>query len=377
MKFIWLLVLGILPLNTIFAQFTDQADISAWGMEAVTKLVESDIISGNADGSLKPLANINRAEFLKTLIVATDQPLSNSLGSGFADVPAGAWFAPYVNTAVALGWAKGYPDGSFKPGNPINRAEVSKLLTEAFDLEFTQKSNDQYWFDPYARSLSDLALMPYGVDIAQFSPATEPTRLEIFEQLYRLLRHQGRFAEGDQDGIDTRREKSIVLPEGQTKIEPDQNDEKFLTFTPEPTASQGKLTLESAYSETITASAGETDLPLVTIKIEPSSGNSTIEGFQFRRNGNGDFSDFSLLWIVNGKKTLSAKIVPQSDFVYLELESPLVISRAEYITFMGNISPDAKTSSSRWVSYFPDWINSNAKSTLGLFPLGGSSINIK
>ena len=377
-KTIWLLVLGILPLNIIFAKYSDQDQIPQWSSEAISILTENELISGNSDGSLKPEASINRAEFLKTLIVATEQPLVDITERTFPDVPASAWFAPYVNTAIALDWAKGYPDGTFKPGNLINRAEAAKLFTQAFDLPFESRENDQYWFDGYARALSDLSLLPYGVSIARFEAATEPSRVEVFEQLYRLLRAEGLFAEGDSAGIDTRRELSVPLPTGQTKITPDSSDDKFLTFTPTNQSSQGKLTLEvanQALSKNV--SPGEVSVGLLTLKITPSSGNSTITGFQFRRNGNGKVTDFATLWVSSGQKILSAKVVPTSDFVYLELEEPFLVSRTETVSLMGNISPNAQGSSSRWVSYIPDWTNSSAKATLGLFPLGGSSINIK
>ncbi|MDO5399064.1 MAG: S-layer homology domain-containing protein [bacterium] len=54
------------------------------------------------------------------------------------------------------GIVSGYPDGSFKPDNPVTRAELIKVLVKAFDLQ--EKFNRQYdyvdvdesaWYYPY------------------------------------------------------------------------------------------------------------------------------------------------------------------------------------------------------------------------------------
>lgn len=34
----------------------------------------------------------------------------------------------------------GYPDGTFKPDNPVTRAELAKILTTAFNLENTNEN---------------------------------------------------------------------------------------------------------------------------------------------------------------------------------------------------------------------------------------------
>ncbi|MBJ6362081.1 N-acetylmuramoyl-L-alanine amidase [Paenibacillus sp. GCM10012307] len=52
----------------------------------------------------------------------------------FKDVPAGHWAAGAISTAVDAGIIKGYADGTFKPEQPVTRAElaviISRLLTK-------------------------------------------------------------------------------------------------------------------------------------------------------------------------------------------------------------------------------------------------------
>jgi len=45
----------------------------------------------------------------------------------------GHWAQPYIEKAVNTGYMTGYPDGSFKPDNPITRAEFCRVLSFIID----------------------------------------------------------------------------------------------------------------------------------------------------------------------------------------------------------------------------------------------------
>ncbi len=53
---------------------------------------------------------------------------------------AGNWAEPFIRVLVEKGIIAGYPDGSFRPDQPVNRAEFAALLTKAFDLQPTRES---------------------------------------------------------------------------------------------------------------------------------------------------------------------------------------------------------------------------------------------
>ncbi|MDD5623125.1 MAG: S-layer homology domain-containing protein [Candidatus Peribacteraceae bacterium] len=92
--------------------------------------LQEGIIEGYPDGTVRPDANVNRAEALKMLLLTGG--LSPATGSGtaltFADVPEEAWFASYVHTAVEEQLIEGYEDGTFRPGQLLTRAEAGKIL---------------------------------------------------------------------------------------------------------------------------------------------------------------------------------------------------------------------------------------------------------
>ena len=101
----------------------------------VITAVRQDIIEGYPDGALRPNTPINRAEALKILLltanadrILADLGFPNLPPALFPDVPSDAWFAEHVAKGQTLGLIEGYPDGTFRPTQPITRAEAAKLI---------------------------------------------------------------------------------------------------------------------------------------------------------------------------------------------------------------------------------------------------------
>jgi N-acetylmuramoyl-L-alanine amidase len=68
------------------------------------------------------------------LVAALGQSLPATHAGYFPDVPAGAWFSPYVELLKELGITTGYSDGTFGPDLPVSRAEMAAFLSRAFNL---------------------------------------------------------------------------------------------------------------------------------------------------------------------------------------------------------------------------------------------------
>ena len=56
---------------------------------------------------------------------------STEKGETISDVEINRWSAGFVYTAVKLGIISGYQDGTFKPENPVTRAEVARIVNVA------------------------------------------------------------------------------------------------------------------------------------------------------------------------------------------------------------------------------------------------------
>lgn len=112
--------------------------------EAISYLYEEGIISGYSDGSFKPENSLNRAELLKILVEGKGvTPDENGYSNCFPDVTSD-WYAKYVCYAKEQGWVEGYPDGTFLPSSYVNKVEAIKMLLEVFDVETQEPSSSPY-----------------------------------------------------------------------------------------------------------------------------------------------------------------------------------------------------------------------------------------
>ena len=62
------------------------------------------------------------------LSVAALASTTSALASTYSDVPENAWYTGYVNKISELKGFAGYEDNTFKPDNPITRAEAVKII---------------------------------------------------------------------------------------------------------------------------------------------------------------------------------------------------------------------------------------------------------
>lgn len=109
------------------------SDISGhWAEDSINYLANKGLIKGyTTDGGIvaKPQERITRAEFLTVLLNSKpDVEFTNENVKIFTDVKEGEWYKDIIDKASSLGILSGYPDGSFKPNNPITRAEISALV---------------------------------------------------------------------------------------------------------------------------------------------------------------------------------------------------------------------------------------------------------
>lgn len=119
------------PATNQVAQASDVA--GNWAEPFIRVLVEKDIIKGYPDGTFRPDQPITRAEFAALLNKAFDlQPIR--AGRKFKDVPANYWAADVINKAYRSGFLAGYP-GSFGPKQNLLRIQGLVALVNGSKLE--------------------------------------------------------------------------------------------------------------------------------------------------------------------------------------------------------------------------------------------------
>lgn len=101
--------------------------------DAVGWATARGIVHGYPNGSFKPYQNITRAEVLKVVLEAFKSMLLPADGTtlGFKDLNPYGWYMTYLRTAQFYGMLEGYEDGTARPEKNINRVEALKFVLEA------------------------------------------------------------------------------------------------------------------------------------------------------------------------------------------------------------------------------------------------------
>lgn len=58
----------------------------------------------------------------------------------FTDVPDGYWAEPYIDALSSRGLISGFDDGTFRPDQPVTRAQTAHIVSRTFDLTADQAS---------------------------------------------------------------------------------------------------------------------------------------------------------------------------------------------------------------------------------------------
>lgn len=116
------------------AAFTDEAKIGGWAKQAIANAVEAGIVSGYADGSIRPNARITRAEMASMIARALKLSVEASATTGFADdkdIP--KWAIGAIEAVRKLGIVNGRSDNKFVPNGTATRAEAVTLLVRILE----------------------------------------------------------------------------------------------------------------------------------------------------------------------------------------------------------------------------------------------------
>ena len=151
---------------------------------AIEYVKQQGIVSGYPDGTFKPESSINRVELLK-IVLEAGLPAevggcgSTGPGPSYPDVETGAWYQNDVIFASCIGFVGGYPDGTFKPANPVTVAEAAKIISNVFVHNIT--TTDGAWYEGFINNLAAKRAIPTTIN----SVGGELTRGQMAEMIYR------------------------------------------------------------------------------------------------------------------------------------------------------------------------------------------------
>jgi len=176
---VFLMTFGVWA-NAALAIFSD-VPMQHPNAKAIRFVQEQGIVGGYPDGTYRPQQPINRAEFIKILVFAIlKQDPTAQAESCFPDVENGVWFHAPVCYAKLMNIISGFPDGTFKPTQNISLAEAAKIVANSFKLPV--KSGEP-WFQPFIDALQEKNAIPVTLQ----DPTQLLTRGEMAEIIYRIM----------------------------------------------------------------------------------------------------------------------------------------------------------------------------------------------
>lgn len=182
----------IQPPSSWFLDINLSDESQGWFASPVTILREQEMIKGYPDGSFRPKNSVTRGELAMMVSRALNlKPLENNT---FSDVATTYFARTYINRLVEKKVINGYPDYTFRPQNPVTRAEAAKMIRGAFELngESSKTFKDvldrklYYYDDVYALTSSGII---DGYPDGTFKPNAFITRAEIAKILDQILYH--------------------------------------------------------------------------------------------------------------------------------------------------------------------------------------------
>lgn len=124
----------VIVIPTAVAQATPFSDVptSYWAYPFIEALSQRGLITGVNDGTFKPDEPVNRAQYAALLSGLLRNSQQGEIP--FSDVPANFWGSEAIDEAVKSEFLKGYPDQTFQPEQPISRLQVLLSLANGFAL---------------------------------------------------------------------------------------------------------------------------------------------------------------------------------------------------------------------------------------------------
>lgn len=115
-----------------------------WAEKPIQKLIDLGVINGYPDRTFKPDQPVTRAEFAK--IVAKTFKYNVPSGSKrLAPDITGNWAEIYINAVGAQKVMNVFGDGNFKPGENLSRAQLTAMLSRIVHLGTVQEKYSPEW----------------------------------------------------------------------------------------------------------------------------------------------------------------------------------------------------------------------------------------
>ncbi|MEH1804356.1 S-layer homology domain-containing protein [Nostoc sp.] len=107
-----------------------------WAQPFIRGLAARNIVTGYPDGTFRPEQPVDRDEFAAIIRKAFDQPPTRQIKSGavYKDIPTNYWASRPIEEAYQQGFMTGYPGGYFHPNQSVSKVEAIVALNKGLNL---------------------------------------------------------------------------------------------------------------------------------------------------------------------------------------------------------------------------------------------------
>lgn len=135
-KVLLIFALMLFSMNSVFAKdFVDLSE-SYWAYPQIQALADDGVIAGYPDGNFKPDQPVTRAEFATMALKAINVENATAKETfEFSDVPSDYWAHDNIQRAFSFDLVKGLPDGTFNPEGSVTKAEAISLIMSSLDTD--------------------------------------------------------------------------------------------------------------------------------------------------------------------------------------------------------------------------------------------------
>ncbi|SFM23003.1 S-layer homology domain-containing protein [Salibacterium qingdaonense] len=106
---------------------------SHWASASIQRLAEENIVNGYSDGTYHPGEEINRGQVAELLTTAFSLN-TGSTASSFSDLDRGSYYTPFAEAVNEAGYMTGNAN-RFEAGADLTRQQMATVLVRAFSLE--------------------------------------------------------------------------------------------------------------------------------------------------------------------------------------------------------------------------------------------------
>ena len=183
------LIASLLPMSVLAASYPDTD--GHWAETSIDRWSNAAVVYGT-DGEFRPDLSITRAQI--AAIFARLLRLPAASPAEYHDLTADAWYADAVSRCAAAGILTGYPDGTFRPNDPVTREQACAMLARALGIselrradlsDFPDAADTGDWAKGYVAAMLNRGILT-GLN-GKLAPKAPVTRAQFVTMLDRAI----------------------------------------------------------------------------------------------------------------------------------------------------------------------------------------------